>query len=153
MTWSREFRPRNRIAEMINEPGGILIADALQRAHANIETLHTDMAAAIDGALARLQARAGDARAAPDDETITALYEIGNEIVGFAVTLQLRDMGRAAYSLCELLDRARAHQAWSVEAFAVHVEALRLLREPNGDALTRRAILDGLDRVLAVAAR
>ena len=153
MTWSREFRPRNRIAEMINQPGGILIADALQRAHGNVESLHADMAAAIDAALVRLQAMSGDLPTAPSAEVLGELYEIGNEIVGFAVTLQLRDMGRAAYSLCELLERSRVRQTWSADALAVHVEALRLLREPNGDAATRRAILEGLDRVLAVARR
>jgi hypothetical protein len=143
----REFRPRNRIAEMIHQPGGLAIADALQRAQNNIEAMHGHVAASIDIALAMLQEKAALGAEAADE-----MYQLSNDIVGFAVTLELRDIGRAAYSLCELIERQRSRCSWSAQSVAVHVEALRLLREP-GDAAGRAAILDGLDRVLAVTAR
>lgn len=147
MSAHREFRPRNRLAEMIHEPGGLTIEDALRRAESNIESLHGEVTAAIDQALAKLQ------QAMPlGVDGADEMYRRSNDIVGFAVTLALRDVGRAAYSLCELLDRQRTRGSWNAQAVAVHVEALRLLREPSGDAVSRAKILDGLDRVLAVAA-
>jgi hypothetical protein len=152
MSTAQKFYPRNTLAAMINRPGGITIADALSRAEANVETIRGDCLAAIDEALAAVQGLI-PANGAPSPDAVNAMYQYANDIVGVAVTYDLRELSRAAYSLCELLDRQRARDAWSARAVSVHIEALRLLREPNADADGRAAILVGLEQVLAVAAR
>ena len=88
MSAHREFRPRNRLAEMIHEPGGLTIEDALRRAESNIESLHGEVAAAIDQALAKLQ------QAVPlGVDGADEMYRQSNEIVGFAVTRALEGDG------------------------------------------------------------
>lgn len=154
MSSIRVLQPRNRLAELIGRAeGSIPIADALQRATNNIELVREDCMRAVDDALDALQEALPRDNAPPAARRLEELYELANEIVAVAATFDLREASRAAYSLCELLDRFRASGAWSARAVVVHIEALRLLRAPSDDVAGRASILAGLDQVLYMTAR
>jgi len=149
----RIFHPRNRLAELVNRDNGIPIATALQQATNNLEKVRDECVEAIDHAVGALQHALPGGDKAPTAQRLNLLYDLANEIVSVAATLDLRDVSRAAYSLCELLDRYRSNGPWSRRAVIVHIEALRLLRAPSEDAAGRAAILAGLDQVLYMTAR
>ncbi len=148
MSEARVIYPRNRLADMIDRSEGVSIADALARAHDNLESVREECGAAIDQMVGDLRAMVERLEPAPSDDSLRQMYELSNEIVGVAATLDLRDVSRAAYSLCELIDRHRTRGTWSQRSARVHIEALQLLREPGGNAAGRESILSGLEQVL-----
>jgi chemotaxis protein histidine kinase CheA len=149
MTTVRRYTTPNRLAHFVNTADGITLADALARADANLEEIRPPSLQRIDEALAELGAKAP---AAPTPAEVDRLYRLANELAGTAAVFGLTGLGRAAYSLCELLDVLKSAPAWNAAAVTVHLEGLRLLRGEDSGALTPEAIaavLAGLDKVVA----
>ena len=149
MSLVRRISTPNRLAQFVNTADGVPLAEALARADANLEEIRPPSVAHIDALLAALPARAS---AEPHAGEVEGLYGTAKELAGLAGVFGLEALGRAAYSLCELLDIQRAGGGWSAAAVTVHLEGLRLLRQEDSGALTPEAIsavLAGLDKVVA----
>lgn len=142
--------PRNRLGQLVARPGGITVSEALERAEAGLSEMAEPWAEALDEAIAKLGVACAALRERPRDASaLTAAYALADEIVGLAGPAKLEAVGRAAYSLCDLLDRAQSGGAAPVDlrAVQVHLQALALLRRPaseTGGESGRSAILDGL---------
>ena len=65
-------------------------------------------------------------------------------VVGLAGSCGLDDVGKAAFSLCELVDRYGTDR-WDTMFVAVHLNAISGLRDNGGTPQSRAAILDGLN--------
>ena len=136
----------NRLTKMIQQPGGMKVVDALQRAADNLDSIRGECVAALDQRLdeiVRLHVQGGQK---PEPAVEDAIYQMANEIHGVAGVFGMAELGEAAFSLCDLVDRLRALGRWSSAAIEVHIAALRLFREPEvvGD---RAQVLQGLRKV------
>ena len=107
--------------------------------------MHHSHAAALDATITMLAelAVSGGARRGDTIE----VYRLAREIRADAAIFGLKDITRAAHSLCELMASNRpAQQLW--QGIAVHVQAIIALRQPAGDAAgTRTPMLEGLERI------
>ena len=152
MSTVRRIKVENRLAKLVQMPGGISLAEALDKADQNLEVVKDQYLAILDEKIARIEQLAGAAKPAP--ATVDELYAASNDMVTVAGVFALGELGQAAYSFCELLDRLRQTGAWSPQAVAVHVSAMKLLRHPqtadsHGGC---KAVLEGLRQVTDRAA-
>lgn len=148
----RHISYKNRLAKLVQAPGGRRIADAMAEAHANIAALEDIGLAEIDRAIAAVQQAAGAAEKTP--ASFDQVYAASNEMTGLAGLFGREDLGKAAHSLCELLDRTGAWERCPPVALRVHVDSLALLRNPDAlSAPELAAILGGLEQVVDRTAR
>lgn len=146
MTPSGRLQRPNRLARLLAEPGGVRVSDAIHKATENLETIRSSCLETIDRCLSEIEGHHLSGGRKPSEETKDHVYRLSNEIHGLAGVFGLKQLGEAAYSLCELVDRLRASGAWRRDAVEVHVSALRLLRRPE-HAPDPDAVLQGLRRV------
>ena len=130
----------------MKEPGGIRVPDALKKAAENLETIRDDCLGALDEQLTEIERLCAEGGDDPPDTVKLDIYRISNDILAVAGVFSLVELGEAAFSLCELIDRLRGGGGWSRAAVAVHVSAFRLLRNPD-DHTDRSALVQGLRRV------
>ncbi len=145
MTVVRRFYPDVRLKQLLAEPGGISVGEAIERANRCVESIRGDCLAAVDRKLSSIMAlsHAGPGEAGED------IYRLANEIYSEAGVFGLTELSRAAHSLCQLMSSVD-EGAWPKEAIAVHINAMRALRRPDvaGDDQARSAVLKGLRSVV-----
>lgn len=142
----------NRLAKAIAAPGGKRVGDAVADANANLMTIKEPCLEALDVLLAQI----GELSASrdPDATALNQMYEHANEAIGIAGVFGLPDLGKAAYSLCELIDSRPPGHGVGRRALDVHIDSLRLLR--TGDIMPepeRAAMVAGLVAVVDHAKR
>jgi len=144
----RRIKVENRLAKLVEMPGGISLAEALERADSNLEQVKDEYLAELDCKIAQIEQLEGGG-GKPDPAAIDALYAASNEMVAIAGVFGLGELGQAAYSFCELLDRLRQSGGWSAQAVAVHIGAMKLLRHPQAAESHGgcKAVLEGLRQV------
>lgn len=151
MTVTRHPAPKLRLARLMERSGGLTVAEALERAEAGLAQIAPPCRESLDRALAQADSVGRSQHGAPTAETLSALYALADEIFGLAGPAGEADVGAAAYSLCELIDKSQTGAAIKPAAIRVHLDALSLLRRPasetGGDA-GRRAVLEGLSRIV-----
>jgi hypothetical protein len=136
----------NRLSRLLREPGGITVGHALRKAAENLETIREPTLAALDEHLARIEQLRHEAGRKASVETKEAIYRLSNAIHSIAGVFGLHQLGEAAFSLCELIDRQRERGRWSPEAVDVHLAAFRIFRRPD-DQVDGEAVLAGLRRI------
>ncbi len=144
----------NRLAKMVKEPGGIKLNDALDQAGKNLDSIHEACMEAMDAELEELDRLCAEGGRKPSDEIKKRIYDVGNDVIAVAGAFSLSELGQAAFSLCELVDRLRTRDKWNQAAVEVHLSAFRLLRqsEPGADRSSVVLGLKGLtDRVAVIA--
>jgi hypothetical protein len=147
MTTVRHIPYKNKLAKLIQAPGGKRIAAALAEAQANLDQIADLCLAELDKAIAAISLAAAAGERTP--QTYETVYAAANDMTGLAGQVGRADLGKAAHSLCELLDRSGTWEGCSPVALKVHVDSLVLLRHP--DVLSQEQltdILDGLERVV-----
>lgn len=136
----RKFMPVNRLAKALNDPTGLLMAQALKHAGSNLEKARPLHVAALDRKLDSLRDLAPIAEDMRDD-----FYRTAREVYADAGSLGFTHMSQAALSLCDLF--VSATPAPRLRAgVKVHVDAIMALRSATGDEAKahRQAILQGL---------
>ncbi len=141
-----------RLARLMAEPGGIRMVDAVAQANQNLEQVRDDCLNTVDRHLGEIERLHGQAADAPSVELREEIYRLANEIHGLAGVFGLRELGEAAFSLCELIDRLQVSHGWRSDAVDVHLSALRLLRRPE-HLDHPETVLEGLRRVTDRTAR
>lgn len=142
----------NRLAKAIAVSGGKRVGDAIADANANLLTIQEPCLEALDVILGRIRELA--AAPVPDPAALEEIYLRANEAVGLAGLFGLPDLGKAAYSLCELIDSRPAGQGVGRQALDVHVESLRILRLGDAvPAVERENMVAGLIAVVDHAKR
>jgi hypothetical protein len=144
----------NRLAKLVREPGGKRIGQALEQADANLGTIQEDCLRAMDAQIDEMERLCTEGGRQPTEETKTLMYEGGNDVLAVAGAFQLNELGQAAFSLCELVDRLRTRGKWNQAAVEVHLTAFRLLRQQDPET-DRSSVILGLkgltDRVASIA--
>jgi hypothetical protein len=140
---------KSRLSKIIRQPGGTTVGGALKDAKRNVEKLRLECLAEIDAKLGQIQAKFGQAQTRPSDADIDELYRASNDIIGMAGLFDLAELGEAAFSLCELLDRLNGGAQWDWPAVEVHLNALMLLRRAEPGAAENQHVLAGLRKLTA----
>ncbi len=149
MTVTRR-RFENRLSKLIKLPGGKTVQEAMDDAEANMESIRDKVLGAMDKKVLQLLDSAAAVTADPNPEALTNCYNVANEIFALAGAFGKVQMGEAAYSLCELIDRSREAGKWSAPAFQAHMNALRLMRHDDTEEgqEARKVVLAGLRSVI-----
>ena len=147
-------RPENRLAKVIWIPGGKTIAQALDDAQANLDEIRQESLGVLRAKLEELQAQGKKSAAAPGEADIEVLYNLSSEVLDIAGLFGLPELGHAAFSLCELLDRLKSRKAWNWPAVQVHLHGLLVLADPDKTPPEgRQTVVDGLRQVCQRVAR
>ncbi len=139
---------RNPLTAQVARPGGLRIGAALEKAEENLASIRDDCVAGFDEQLAALLSLNKPGQLEPPEDARRETYRIANEIYGLAGVFGMTELGQAAYSLCELVDRLGALGRWHQPAIDVHVAALLLLRSPEPD-MDASTLLEQLHTVVA----
>lgn len=141
------FRVQNNLAG-ITQNGGMLISEALANGNNAMKEMRKPCLKTIDRLLGEMSQKYGPA-ARRGDEDFQALYELSSRIIDVSGPVADLQLDRAAFSLCELVDRCAGQSIWDWPSVDVHFDALQLLRHVGADlkAAERKTIFDGLDRV------
>ena len=141
-------RPENRLAKVIWIPGGKTIAQALDDAQANLDEIRKESLGVLRAKLEEIQALGRKSEMAPDEDAIQGLYNTSSDVLDIAGLFGLPELGHAAFSLCELLDRLRSRKTWNWPAVQVHLHGLLVLADPDKTPPEgRQTVVDGLRQV------
>lgn len=143
----RKFVPENKLARTLTDPNGMLVEHALQKATQGVEKVREAHMAALDIKLddvCRAAATAIETQSAAD---AAVLYRLAREVLADAGIFGLKNICRAAYSLCELMAAGDRHRyLWT--AVSVHAEAFAILRRQGRDAdVDFSTMLSGLEQI------
>jgi len=118
----------NRIAMLVNRPGGQTEAEAVAAATANLETIRDSTLQQLDEMVRQILHIGLALKIPPDPAEVQALYTLSNTIVGVAGVFGLAGLSAVAYSLCELIDRLRDSRTWNAQSVQVHLDSLLLMQ-------------------------
>jgi hypothetical protein len=146
----RIFSVPNPLRKCLGRTAGITLDEAVRQAKANIETDREKALAEIDQWLQQVHRLAASMGEGTDRAARDEIYRLSNAIANLAGVFELGPLHKAAYSLCELIDRLDVLQRACPSAVAVHVEGMRALRhvDPVRQQAAAHAILAGLAKVL-----
>lgn len=141
--------PPVRLAKLLRAPGGLPVAEAVQRAGAGLQSLRKDCLVELKAVLEAAEAIASRASDAFDADLLAELYGVVSKPIGVPSVCGLNSVDTALISLSDLLDYLKGQQRWDANAAAVHLRAFRLLLHTEGaaDAAGTQAILAGLRKV------
>lgn len=144
------FKPDDRLAKLMAQPGGRSVADAVRAAEKRIHNLRGYNLAALQPRLLRLTELAALGLNGDGQDGLNEVYGLADEIATLASLAGLEQMYEAAYRLCDLAEAFRTKGRTSWAAVEVYADSLRLLSvEPMDEAEARR-ILEALQRVSAL---
>ncbi len=141
-------RGPNPLARFINIPGGMTVEQAQERAETRLETMRNRSMADVDENVTCIGAYLALIKTGEPPRVVREeLQRLATCIVSLAGTFGREGMGKAAYSLCRLIDLGEERRFWDRVAIDVHYDALRALRNPHS-AESEAHVLDGLRRVI-----
>ncbi len=147
-------RPENRLARVIFAPGGKTIAQALDDAQHSLDEIRGASLDLLRAKLEAIQAMAKQGQAAPTAAIAQSIYTLSSEVVDIAGLYGLAELGQAALSLCELVDRFGVRKTWNWPAVQVHLHGLLILADPDKTPPeARQSVVEGLRQVNARMAR
>lgn len=144
------FKPDDRLAKLMAQPGGRSVADAVKAAEKRVQNLRGHNLAALQPRLLRLAELAALGLAGEGEDALNEIYGLADEIATLASLAGLEQMYEAAYRLCDLAEAFRLSGRTSWAAIEVYADSLRLLSADPLDAAEARSILDALQRVAAL---
>jgi hypothetical protein len=144
------FKYENRLAGSLVTKGGLSAGDAVRQAEAAVEQVRQPTIAAIDEALAEILALGEQLQSGADARALDRMYDCGNRVVALGGVFGLDDLGKAAYSLCELISQFQSLGRFQWAMIRVHLDGLKLLRRPDEHAPeAREQVLAGLRQIAA----
>ena len=144
----RMFLVPNKLREKLLKSGGARAIELLARADANLEFLRPRCLNQISDLIAEIANRYGAAKR-KGDEDFDGLYSLSAKIIDISTPVADLEIDRAAFSLCELVDRCDGVGQWDWPSVDVHIDALMLLRLDAGTmpAEARQQIFNGLQKL------
>jgi hypothetical protein len=144
------FKYENRLAKSVVTRGGMSASEALTAATRAVEEIREPTIAEIDANLAEIYALGEELKAggAFEETALQKMYICSNRVVAMGGVFGLGELGQAAYSLCELVSRFQTLERFQWSMIQVHLDGLRLLRNPGEHAaVIREQVLAGLRQV------
>ena len=150
MNPGKTFKYENRLAKSVVSSGGLSATEALKRAEAAVEQVREPTLAEIDASLKEIYGLGDDLQGADTagEEALQRMYACANRVVAMGGVFGLGELGQAAYSLCELVSRFQTLDRFHWNMIRVHLDGLKLLRNPaDHPAAIRTEVLNGLRQV------
>lgn len=141
--------PKPRLARLLKEPGGLPVAEALERAQKNLEEIKPTCLAELQALLELSEARFEAMGEAADEDGMGELYAIAVRGIGGGEVCGAPAVDDALTSLCDLLDHLRTSGRYDRDAIAVHMGAWRLLLAGGQPTEVARVMVEGLRKVSA----
>jgi hypothetical protein len=140
---------KSRLAAIAFQSSGVSANQALKQADKGLESLRGPGLAAIDAALAEIEARYGHGAPNRLGEPFEELYRLSAGVIDMAMFVPGSGLDDAARCFCSLVDLSHELDIRAWDAVEVHIEALKLLRTAGAamSAAQRQSILDGLVQV------
>jgi hypothetical protein len=139
--------PKPRLAELLSMPGGLPVAEAVERAQANLDAIRPTCTAELQALLELCEAGLASLGDGFDDAGVEGLYAIAVKGIGAGEVCGAAPVDIALTSFCDLLDSLRALQRYDREAVAVHIRAWRLLLTAGLPKTGADQVLEGLLKV------
>jgi hypothetical protein len=147
------IQKKARLSTMIDESGGVTVGKALEHADDLLSDLKAESLQVVEAAVVALEAMTRAAPANPGP-WLEEIYRLAAEVLKGVGPFDLEHLAKASFSLSELADRFRENGRCDLAPIQVHVQSLRLLLANQSlPAAARQEIVNGLDRVLALAPR
>ena len=150
MTSAKTFKIENRLAKSVVTKGGMSAKEALSAAQAAVDEMRDPTIAEIDANLQEIYGLGEQMKAsgAFDEDALQQMYICANRVVAMGGVFGLGELGKAAYSLCELVSRFQTLERFQWQLVQVHLDGLRLLRNPGDHpSAIRDEVLTGLRQV------
>jgi hypothetical protein len=147
MTAVRFVFPKPRLNELLRTPGGLPVAEALERAQKNLEAIKPTCVAELSALLELCEASYWNLKEAYDEPAVTELYSLAVKGIGAGEVCGVPPVDAALTSFCDLLDHLRNLKRYDHDAVGVHVRAWRLLMTAGLPAAGSEQILEGLLKV------
>jgi hypothetical protein len=142
-------RRKNRLAVMIDAPGGVSVGVALEQARANVETLRARAMTVVDAGIQALEATPAPTSLLEAPARLEQVYRAATSLIDAAGPFELFDLCRAAGGLCDLIGAIDPEQPFDWRIVTVHARSLRLLQALPPEAVEERArILASLNEVI-----
>ena len=147
MTAVRFVFPKPRLAELLRMPGGLPVAEAIERAQKNLESIKPTCVAEMIGLLEMCEVALQSLGDNYDEQGLEQLYAMAVRGIGGGAVCGVPDVDPALTSFCDLLDQLRTSKRFDREAIGVHVRSWRLLMTMDLPEAGRKQVLDGLLKV------
>jgi hypothetical protein len=144
MSVVKVHKPRHTLAKKLRTGTLMDVPLAVRRAEAAIAAISDKLLAAVDADLDLAEAALADYLRNPTPDAMQRIYDCGDRLAGICAACGLRPLADAALGACELLDLMATSGRSDARAVAVHVSALRLLRQGDEGSAN---VLAGLARV------
>lgn len=141
----KSFKPEKRLKKRVEAPGGVSLKKLVERADANLEAYKPKAVAGVGDKIGEVERMVMTLNDEPGFSE--KLHRLANEIYAEAGTFGLPSVSKAAFSLCELVTRARSDLKPQRKRLLVHVLTLRLFKS-YADKLPQEAqdaLLDSLN--------
>src|SRR4051812_16408814 len=119
--------PKPRLARLLKTPGGVPVAEALERAQKNLQDIKPTCLAELQALLELSEARLEATGETFDEAGLAELYAIAGRGIGGGEVCGMPAVDAALTSLCDLLDHLRTTGRYDRAAIGVHLGAWRLL--------------------------
>jgi len=147
MTSVRFVFPKPRLNELLRTPGGLPVAEAIEAARKNLESIQPSCTAELMALLELCEAGCQGLPNDFDDAALAEIYSIAVKGIGAGEVCGVPGVDAALTSFCDLLDHLRSLKRFDREAVGVHVQAWRLLMSGGLPEAGARQVVDGLLKV------
>ena len=127
-----------RLAQLVNQPGGITAQEAVAAAEQQLESLRERGLSDITATIQAVQALAGSLQPEELAARGNELYRMSNSLIGVAGVFGKGGVGDVALSFCTLIERMTLAQHWDRNAIQAHLDSLRLLSQ---DGVTQQEVV------------
>lgn len=145
MSVVKVHKPRYTLATKLRTGKMTDVPSAVKRAEAAIAAIADKLLEAVDADLDAAELALAEYMQQPGPEAMQRIYDCGDRLAGICAACGLRPLADAALGTCELLDGMATTGRNDPRAVAVHVAALRLLRQSEDQ--DAESVLSGLARV------
>lgn len=144
----RLFRVPNKLREKILKSGGPRALEILAKADKIMVEMRPPCLEDINSLIDQIIKTYGQATR-KGDEDFQGLYTLAANIIDISAPVAEMEIDRAAFFLCELVDRCSARGQWDWPSVDVHINALQLLRMDGANlpAAARMKIFSGLQKI------
>jgi len=148
MSEAHKIKVKNHLADMMRQPGGRSVIEALRGAEARLDRNKGQFLEALDRSISRMEVAGPQLNEAPNGAAATEIYQAANDMIAMAGVVGYPALDEVAHGLCDLIDVLRIEGNWNDQAIRVHVDAVQLLRglRPE-DEIAREKVLEGLRKV------